>query len=112
MIKIKGVSCNPFNAILKLLMFELPRNSDYVFPNENGKPFVNIQKGFYSAVRRARIGHLRFHDLGHQFGSQLIMSRVDLVTVKELLGHKDISATMRYAHFNVERKRRAVNPLP
>ena len=34
-----------------------------------------------------------------------------VVTVKDLLGHSDISTTMRYAHSNDEAKRRAVQKL-
>jgi site-specific recombinase XerD len=36
---------------------------------------------------------------------------VDIVTVKKLLGHANISTTMRYAHSNDDAKRRAVNRL-
>jgi integrase len=39
------------------------------------------------------------------------MSGVDLITVKELLGHKTISMTLRYAHLSPEHKRQAVNSL-
>jgi hypothetical protein len=38
-------------------------------------------------------------------------SGVDIVTVKELLGHSSISVTMRYAHTNIESKRAAVEKL-
>ena len=36
---------------------------------------------------------------------------VDLVTVKELMGHADIAMTMRYAHPTPESKRNAVELL-
>jgi integrase len=35
----------------------------------------------------------------------------DLVTVKELLGHKSINMTMRYSHLSQDHKRRAVELL-
>ena len=36
---------------------------------------------------------------------------MDIVTVKELLGHSSISVTMRYAHTNIDSKRAAVERL-
>jgi site-specific recombinase XerD len=39
------------------------------------------------------------------------MAGVDIVTVKELLGHKDITMTMRYSHPTPEHKKQAVNKL-
>ncbi len=43
--------------------------------------------------------------------SQLVMAGVDLTTVKELLGHKDIKMTLRYAHLAPAHKRNAVNVI-
>jgi hypothetical protein len=51
------------------------------------------------------------HTLRHTFASRLVNSGVDIVTVKELLGHSIISVTMRYAHTNIESKRAAVEKL-
>jgi site-specific recombinase XerD len=48
----------------------------------------------------------------HTFASRLTRRGVDIVTVKELLGHANISVTMRDAHSNDEAKRRAVDRLP
>jgi site-specific recombinase XerD len=47
----------------------------------------------------------------HTFASRLTSDGVDIVTVKELLGHSNVSTTMRYAHSNDDAKRRAVNRL-
>jgi hypothetical protein len=37
------------------------------------------------------------------------MARVDIVTLKELLGHKTIQMTMRYSHPSPEHKKKAVD---
>ena len=39
------------------------------------------------------------------------MAGVDLRTVQELLGHKDIKQTVRYAHLSPHHKRAAVEAL-
>ena len=39
------------------------------------------------------------------------MAGVDLVTIKELLGHKDIKMTLRYAHLAPSHKVKAVDVL-
>jgi len=60
---------------------------------------------------RSKITDFRFHDLRHTFASHLIMAGVDLVTVKELLGHKTINITNRYTHLAQEHKAQAVAKL-
>ena len=65
-----------------------------------------------SALRRAGLSGVTWHTFRHTFASRLTRSGVDLVTVKELLGHSTITTTMRYAHSNHDAKARAVAKLP
>lgn len=86
-------------------------DSSYVFCNQNGKPLHDIRKSFFTAIRKSGIKDFRFHDLRHTFASQLVMSGIDINTVRELLGHKDIRMTLRYSHLSPSHKRRAVDIL-
>jgi len=70
-----------------------------------------VEAPFYSALKRAEIENFRFHDLRHTFASYLAINGVDLLLIKELLGHKSIEMTLRYAHINNESKKRAVKAL-
>ncbi len=85
--------------------------SKYLFAKEDGTRYKSIRKAFNTAKRKADIENLRIHDLRHTFASRLVMSGVDLVTVKELLGHKSINMTMRYAHPTPKHKKIAVELL-
>ena len=79
--------------------------NEYVFPDRN------IRARFPNALRDATIKNFRFHDLRHTFASHLVMNGVDLIAVKELLGHKSIKMTMKYAHLSQSHKNRAVDVL-
>ena len=62
-------------------------------------------------TRKAGIEDFRFHDLRHSFASRLVMKGASLKAVQELLGHRDIKMTMRYAHLADDVKKDAVKLL-
>jgi integrase len=102
----------PMNSIVVLLLSNLRKKalSVYIFEGKIGK-LTTIKTGFNNAVRRAGIKDLRFHDLRHTFASRLIMNGVDVRTVQQLLGHKDIRMTMRYSHLSDGHLKDAVRRL-
>jgi integrase len=87
------------------------KKEEYVFSDRNGRPFKDIKRGFSSALKKIGIKDFRFHDLRHTFGSHLVMQGVDLRTVQQVMGHKDIKMTMRYSHLSPEHVQEAMEKL-
>lgn len=71
-----------------------------------------LRKGFDIARERARLPHVRFHDLRHTYASWLIQAGVSPIAVRDLLGHSSLTVTGRYAHLATEHLRAAVGKLP
>lgn len=83
----------------------------YIFTNKKGEPLGNVKKSWAKILKTAQIENFRWHDMRHHFASRLVMSDVDLNTVRELLGHSDLTMTLRYAHLAPEHKASAVERL-
>ena len=92
----------------------IPRRLDskYVFTGKTpDKPFYDLKRQFENAVKKSGLEGVTFHVLRHSCGSHLTMAGVDLRTVQEILRHKSILMTQRYAHLSPAHKKSAVDAL-
>ncbi len=83
---------------------------DHIF-TWKGKELTSVKRSWASALRAAEVEDFHFHDLRHTFASNLAMQGVDLLVLKELLGHKDIKMTLKYAHLSPDHRAKAVSVL-
>jgi site-specific recombinase XerD len=83
----------------------------WVFLNCFGQQLKRPRVWFDDAVEDAGIEDFTWHCLRHSFASRLVMAGVDLRTVQELMGHKTIQMTVRYAHLAPKHQLAAVERL-
>ncbi len=85
----------------------------YVFPHPRDRysRFRNFDKYWHSALRRSGIDNFRFHDLRHTCASLLASQGVSLLAISDVLGHKSITMTKRYAHLCVKEKAQMIEQL-
>lgn len=78
----------------------------------DGEPIDDCNtRAFEHAVRRAALGHLRWHDLRHTGASWAVQQGVPLQQVMELGGWKDYRSVLRYAHFAPDHLARAAEAI-
>lgn len=84
-----------------------------VFPSnrKDGAALVSAKGWFKPALKDASIKGFTWHCLRHTFASRLVMAGVDIRTIGELLGHKTLAMTMRYAHLAPAHNAAAVDKL-
>ena len=90
---------------------QAPKTPDNrVFPadDEHGGRLDNVRKSWASILERAQITNFRWHDMRHDFASQLVMKGVPLNTVRDLCGHAQFETTLRYADLSADHKAEAV----
>ena len=88
----------------------LPKDAT-LFVSAQNKPMADPREWFGSACEEARIEGVTWHTLRHTFASRLVMAGVDLKTVQDLMGHKTIAMTARYAHLSPAHKLTALEKL-
>jgi len=95
------VALNSVAADLLTKMHSQRSKSPWVFPartsNSKTPHLQDVRKTFASICNRAGVKNLRLHDLRRSHASYLLKSGVDVVTIKELLGHKSLKSTQVYA---------------
>ena len=74
------------------------------------------QRGVQWAVRQAQKGagvtkEMTVHTLRHTYATHLLEDGLDIVSIKDLLGHECIDTTMIYLHIAVSGRRKPFSPL-
>jgi integrase len=92
-------------ALIILRSFDSFLSSPWVFPGlkttlqpMDSRAF--LRRAFEPALKKAGIQDASWHTLRHTTASRLVMAGVPLPTVKEILGHRDLQTTLRYAHLS------------
>ena len=101
----------PLNRVAAAELRSQPRTSAYVFPNRVGIPYAkgSISRKFKRSVRKAGLPEsIHFHTLRHSAATWLVQCRVPITYVKEILGHRNISTSMIYAHATAEHLQESV----
>ncbi len=88
------------------------KTSEYLFVNPRTKTrYEPTWREYKKLFIKANIENLTFHSLRHTAATRMVAAGIDLVSVKEILGHADIKSTMVYSHPMPERKKLAVEAL-
>lgn len=102
--------------ILTRYWFAYGKPTGYLFPLQRGgdKPIYTFYISRYMAMMEDTLGwphRFTCHSLRHAFGTHLYENGVDILTIKELLGHKSLSSTMLYVHLAANGTKSVISPL-
>ena len=106
----------PLNSEVLKTLKELRGNGKgdgVVFTNPaTNEAWTDIRKPFRASLKAAGIDrHIPLKNLRHTAASHLVMNGVDLRTVGQILGHKSLQVTLRYAHLAPDHLQEAVGKL-
>jgi integrase len=96
------------------IITSLPRmhGNPYVILGETAEGhLVNLQKPWLRIRAAAGLEDVRMHDLRHTYASVAVMSGIDPFLLKEIMGHKNLQTTLRYAHFADDAVQRAAGSV-
>lgn len=93
----------PIVPALAEVLNAIPRTHENVFTYRKA-PIRSIKKGWRSALETAGVPYQSFHTLRHTVATWLLRDSHDLRLVKDVLGHKTIQTTIKYAHLENDRR--------
>jgi integrase len=98
-------------AALKIV-FARGEGRGHVFKSaKTGQPLENGRHWFDDALVEAKLKNFHWHDLRHTFASRLRMKGAPLEDIADLLGHKNLTMTRRYAHLGPNKLHAVVSLL-
>lgn len=88
---------------------------DWLFPGQKENTHINKQS-LHTAIKNhvTKLGwdkEISCHTFRHCFGSHLYENGTDLLTIKDLMGHKSLSSTLVYVHLSSKAKRGIRSPF-
>jgi integrase len=86
-------------------------HSGPIFLNWRDDRLTGPRYWFEPALKKAKVRNFTWHCLRHTFASRLVMNGENLRTVQDLLGHKQVSMTVRYSHLAPQHQLAAVERL-
>jgi integrase len=115
----KTRKCFMTDAVKELFRRRIPETAgDYIFTIRNGDPYKQVPDMYRSVANQLFNKGVKdprqkvtFHTLRHTFASLLVLQGESLLTIQELLGHKFLQTTQRYAHILPDEKRKATQKL-
>jgi integrase len=112
----RAISMSP--ELSKILAAHRPDEydpEDLVFPNEVGNPIDAqnlVKRDFATALKKAKLRTIRFHDLRHTYASLMISLGENLKFIQHQMGHASITTTMdEYGHLLPEASERVGSRL-
>jgi integrase len=100
------------NSVMEELNNFDSNDSSLIFCSEikPDKPYCFFKQ--WNRVREeAQLVDFRFHDLRHTTASYLAQNGATLLEIADVLGHKQIEVTKRYAHLCIEHKSSLINKV-
>jgi integrase len=98
------------DVVEALTPFKSSDPTRYVFGSvrsKNQSPTSN-DSAWRDAVARAKIKNFKFHDLRHCCASYMAQAGIPLNVIAEVLGHRKLDMTKRYAHLTTQTKASAM----
>ena len=96
-----GTRMAPLTPAVARVLSGLSRtpNNPWVFPGrKKGTRRVNLNDSWDRVRRHAELDDVRLHDLRHTFASRALALGEGLPMIGDLLGHRMVTTTARYAH--------------
>ncbi len=97
----------PFSIELRKVLFRFSQQkqhvgltSDLLFPSRDGGKWHprNARRSYYCLLQTLALPRTGFHHLRHTFATEYLKRGGDVVRLSIILGHTEVSTTMKYLH--------------